>query len=391
MRRPRSPIAWLAIALLVVGGALAARSATRPPPGDAGPGRLVLGLERPLRVETVASGLDTPWDLAWGPDGAIWVTERPGRISRVDPATGEVTVVGEVDVVEVSESGLMGLALHPDFAAEPWVYLAYTARERGRTENRIARLRYEGGRLGDPEVLVSGLPAAGNHNGSRLAIGPDGYLYATTGDASERDRAHDLSSPAGKILRLTLDGRPAPDNPFGSAVWSWGHRNPQGLVFHPSTGVLYSAEHGPGTDDEVNRIVAGGDYGWPEVRGFCDAASGEEEEYCRRHEVVEPLYAWTPTVGASGLDVYVEGEAIPAWTGSLLMTSLRAGALFRLPLDADGAGVTGVETVIRGQYGRLRDVLVGPRGEVYLATSNRDGRGRPAEEDDRILRLTAEP
>lgn len=340
----------------------------------------------PLRVETLVSGLDTPWDLAWGPDGAIWVTERPGTISRVDAATGAITRVGHVDVVEVSESGLMGIAFHPDFASQPYVYVTHSYRSGRDIRNRLVRMRFDGATLGEPEVLLDNIPGAGNHNGSRLTIGPDRFLYMTTGDAGRGARAQDLSSVAGKVLRLTLDGRPAPGNPFGTLVYSYGHRNAQGIVFHPETGVLYVAEHGPRDNDEVNRVEIGGNYGWPAVHGFCDGDTSGEEAFCSNNDVVGPVTAWTPTVGVSGADFY-DADLIPGWKGSLLVTSLRGATLFRLTLSADGREVVEREALFRGEYGRLRDVLVGPRGEVYLATSNRDGRGRPTSDDDRILRI----
>lgn len=334
-------------------------------------------------VESFVAGLDTPWDLAWGPDGRIWVSERFGRISRVDPADGSVEVAGELEeVFENGESGLMGLAFHPDFDAQPYVYAAHTYRGPRGLRNRLVRMRWDGERLGDPQALLDDIPGAGNHDGSRLAVGPDGFLYMTTGDASAQRHPHDLDSPAGKILRLTLEGGPAPGNPFGSIVYSFGHRNPQGLAFHAGTGFLYATEHGPDRADEVNRIVAGGDYGWPEVRGACDAG-GDEARYCSEHDVVEPLWEWTPTVGISGLAIYEDGP-IADWRNSLLATSLRGGTLFRLPLPGDGTRVGEPEAVFGG-VGRLRDVLVAPDGTVYVATSNRDGRGRPAEDDDRIL------
>jgi len=337
-------------------------------------------------VETLVSGLDTPWDLAWGPDGAIWVTERPGTISRVDAATGAITRVGHVDVVEVSESGLMGIAFHPDFASQPYVYVTHSYRSGRDIRNRLVRMRFDGATLGEPQVLLDNIPGAGNHNGSRLTIGPDRFLYMTTGDAGRGARAQDLSSVAGKVLRLTLDGRPAPGNPFGTLVYSYGHRNAQGIVFHPETRVLYVAEHGPRDNDEVNRVEIGGNYGWPAVHGFCDGDTSGEEAFCSNNDVVGPVTAWTPTVGVSGADFY-DADLIPGWKGSLLVTSLRGATLFRLTLSADGREVVEREALFRGEYGRLRDVLVGPRGEVYLATSNRDGRGRPTSDDDRILRI----
>ena len=340
-----------------------------------------------LRVTTLVSGLDTPWDLAWGPDGYIWVTERKGTISRVDITTGQVTVVGQVGVVERSESGLMGMAFHPNFEAQPFVYLAHSYPVGGGIQNRLIRMRYDGTSLGDEEVLLDNIPGARNHDGSRLAIGPDSLLYMTTGDAQIVALAQDLNSLAGKVLRLALDGQPAPDNPFGTAVYSYGHRNPQGLVFHPVTRLLYSTEHGPQDNDEVNQILAGRNYGWPDVRGFCDNdVLSTEQAFCLANNVAEPLAVWTPTIAPSGADIYT-ADLISAWKGSLLFTTLKGSALVRLRLSEDGSRVVEQEILFEGTYGRLRDVLVGSRGEVYLATSNRDGRGNPVAEDDRILRI----
>jgi aldose sugar dehydrogenase len=340
-----------------------------------------------LRVETVVTGLDTPWDLAWGPDGQIWVSERGGRISRVNPSSGQRTTAGQVpDVSESGESGLMGIAFHPDFASQPFVYAAHSYLQNGALRNRLVRLRWDGQTLGAPEVLLSNIPASGIHDGSRLAIGPDRLLYMTTGDASNGDLAQDRTSLAGKVLRLTLTGQPAPGNPFGSAVYSYGHRNPQGFVFHPTTGALYSTEHGPSDNDEVNFILAGRNYGWPTVHGLCDDDIGGERAFCQANTVAEPLATWTPTIAPAGADFYV-GTLIPEWKGSLLFASLKGTALYRLTLSADGQTVTAKETLFAGQFGRLRDVLVAPDGTVYLATSNRDGRGSPASDDDRILRI----
>ncbi len=341
----------------------------------------------PLRVETLVSGLDTPWDLAWGPDGSIWMTERPGRVSRVDPGTGAVTLVGEVDVLERGESGLMGMAFHPDFGNQPYVYLAHSYGTDFDIRNRLVRVRYDGAALGPPETLIDDIPGRSNHDGSRLAMGPDDYLYMTMGDAGRTELAQDLASPSGKVLRVTLEGAPAPDNPFGSLVYSFGHRNPQGIVFHPSTGDPYVAEHGPSDNDEVSRLVIGGNFGWPDVHGFCDGDTSGEEAFCASNDVVEPLEAWTPTIGISGLDYY-DGDLIPEWKGSLLATSLTGETLYRIELSADGRSAVGREALYQGDFGRLRDVLVGPDGNVYLATSNRDGRGSPAADDDRILRIT---
>ena len=340
-----------------------------------------------LRIEPVATNLRTIWDMAWAPDGEMWVTERGGRVSRIDVATGRVTPVGEIEVLERGESGLMGMAFHPDFPREPWVYLVHSFGAQDDIRNRLIRVRYESGRLGVPETLIDNIQGRRNHDGSRLAIGPDRLLYMTMGEAGQRPLSQDTSSLNGKILRLTLDGKPAPGNPFDNEVWSWGHRNPQGLVFQPGTGVLYSAEHGPRTDDEVNVIERGRNYGWPTVAGLCDTP--EEREFCRAADVVESVHEWTPTVGMSGADFY-DHDLIPGWKGNLLVTSLVGRSLFRVELTPDGRRSSSVERLFEDRYGRLRDVLVGPDGAVYIATSNHDGRARgigPFEGDDKVLRI----
>lgn len=340
-----------------------------------------------LRVETVATGFDTPWDMAWGPDGQLWVTERGGRVSRLNTTNGRRTTAGQIPgVTESGESGLMGIAFHPDFSSQPFVYLAHTYTQGGSLRNQLVRARWDAQTLGTPEVLLSDIPGASIHDGSRLVVGPDRLLYMTTGDAANAALAQDPNSLAGKILRLTLAGQPAPGNPFGNAVYSLGHRNPQGLVFHPTTGALYSTEHGPGDNDEVNLIVAGRNFGWPTVHGACDDDTGSERAFCRANDVIEPLATWTPTIAPTGADIYAS-NLIPQWRGSLLFTTLNGRALYRLTLSPDGQRVTDRETLYQSDYGRLRDVLVGPDGSVYLATSNRDGRGNPAADDDRILRI----
>jgi len=335
-------------------------------------------------VTVLTGNLDTPWDMEWGPDSMIWLSERGGRISRVDPRSGALTQAGEVSgVLQSGEGGLLGIALHPDFARQPFVYAVHTYDERGVTRNRLVRLRWDGHALQNQEILFSGLQGAGIHNGSRIAIGRDGFIYLSAGDGGWSETAQDSNSLGGKILRLTLDGKPAPGNPFGTAIWSWGHRNPQGLVFHPTTGVLYETEHGPSDNDEINIIERGGNYGWPNVHGMCDDDS--KREFCRAHHVVEPLTTWTPTVAIAGGDLYLSG-GIRSFRNSLLAASLNGSALWRLTLSSDGRRIADRAKVLTG-YGRLRDVLVAPNGDVYVCTSNRDGRGSPRSGDDRILKL----
>lgn len=345
------------------------------------------GTPAQLVTETLATGFDTIWELAWGPDASIWVSERGGTITRVNPATGAKSVVGQLAVLENSEGGLMGIAFHPDFAMQPYVFAMHTYSGAGSARNRLVRMRFDGTTLATPETLLENIPGSGNHNGARIAVGPDRLLYVSTGDASNQALAQDRTSLAGKILRLTLNGAPAPGNPFGTAIYSYGHRNPQGLVFHPTTGALYATEHGPGDNDEVNRIEAGRNYGWPDVRGRCDGDAGPDEQaFCTANNVAEPLAIWSPTIAPAGADVYV-GTTIPGWQGSLLFTSLRNATLYRFTLSDDGRRVVSADSLFKGTFGRLRDVLAAPNGLVYLGTSNRDGRGSPQAGDDRIVRV----
>lgn len=323
------------------------------------------------RVTVVARGLDTPWGLAFAPDGRLFVTERPGRIRVVRAGRLDPEPVARLPVVERGESGLMGLAPHPAFAETPRLYACYTVDKGERVVNRVVALTLADGRARQERVLVDDIPGASIHDGCRVKFGPDGKLYITTGDAGEGRRAQRRDSLAGKILRLDADGGIPVDNPFpGSPVYSLGHRNPQGLAWDDRRR-LYAAEHGPSglpcCHDEVNRIEPGGNYGWPEVYGRAGDA-----------RFVDPIAesgssTWAPS-GMAFLD------------GSLYIGALRGRALLRIVLTADGrAG--GVTRLLAGAHGRLRDVVAGPDGALYVSTSNRDGRGSPAVDDDRVLRV----
>lgn len=336
-------------------------------------------------VTVFASGLVVPWSLAFAPDGRLFVAERPGRVRLVVDGVLQNEPWAELDVVAQGEGGLMGLALHPDFPQQPWVYLCHTTNLDGIRQNRIVRLREDGGRGVELETVLGGLPGAVVHNGCRLAFGPDGKLYATVGDASTRDIAQNLESFGGKILRLEADGTVPADNPFGpeSYVYSYGHRNPQGLAFDPRDGSLWATEHGPsfeigiGAHDEVNRIEAGANYGWP------DAIGAPGVEGLRDPVLVFPEAA-VPPAGTT----FYSGASIPEWAGDLFFTSLGAQHLQRVGFDTCGR-LASIERLYTEVYGRLRDVVEGPDGALYVATSNRDGRGRPSPEDDRILRIAA--
>lgn len=315
-------------------------------------------------VEVVAQNLEIPWAVAFLPDGNMLVTERPGRVQRVTQA-GAVELVAQVEgVLHIGEGGLLGLALHPDFGENNWIYLYLTYSSNGNnTLNRVVRYSYAATGLSERRVIIDEIPGARNHNGGRIAFGPDGYLYITTGDAGEPSLSQDTESLAGKILRVTDTGEPAPGNPFGTEVYSYGHRNPQGLTWRD--GELWATEHGPRAQDELNLVQAGQNYGWPQI-------TGTQERAGMRSPVIQSGdETWAP----SGLAYH---------KGVFFFAGLRGSTLFSF--DPENPDV-GVSEQFAGEFGRLRDVVVGPDGALYLATSNRDGRGSPAQNDDRIIRV----
>ncbi|KXK63030.1 glucose sorbosone dehydrogenase [Micromonospora rosaria] len=315
--------------------------------------------------EEVARGLDVPWGLAFLPGGDALVAERDsGRILRVAAGGGAPQQVAEVaGVAAAGEGGLLGLAVSPEFATDDLVYAYFTAAD----DNRIVRFRLGGGA---PEVVFSGIAKASFHNGGRIAFGPDGMLYVGTGDAGNTSSSQDPASPAGKILRLTPDGDPAPGNPTaGSPVYSLGHRNVQGLAWD-ADGRLFATEFGQNDVDEVNLIEPGRNYGWPEVEGEGDTAGGR---------YTNPLVTWsTREASPSGL-------AITA--GTAYVAALRGERLWVVPLDGDRLGEPSAQ--LTDAYGRLRTVQVAPDGALWVTTSNTDGRGDVRDGDDRVLRFPA--
>jgi aldose sugar dehydrogenase len=338
-----------------------------------------------ISVETIVHGLDTPWAIAFGPDGRIFVTERTGRIRVVEHGKLRTAPWITLDVATSGEAGLLGLAIDPRFAQNRFVYVAYSYRNSVLAiRNRLVRLR-EDPKAGQgifDKVLIDNIPGSNNHDGGRVNFGPDGKLYWTMGDAQTTRYAQNLKSLNGKILRLNSDGTIPADNPWpNSYVYSYGHRNPQGLAWQPGTGRLYATEHGPSgfqdcCRDELNLIEPGKNYGWPVIRGD-ESKDG----------MISPIInsgskdTWAPT----GAAFVTQGP----WAGSLLFTGLRGQALYRAILEPNNPSkVEKLEHHLFRQFGRLRDVVEGPDKAFYVLTSNRDGRGKPAEDDDRLLRLT---
>lgn len=321
-----------------------------------------------LSTRVLVQDLSYPWEILWGPDNMIWMTERDGKISRVDPSSGKVAAIGTIgEVQSQGEGGLLGMALHPDFANNPHVFVAYNYNDAsGRYREKIVRFTYNGNALLQPVTIFQHIAAAGIHNGCRLVITPDLKLWATTGDAANQSLPQNRSSVNGKVLRLNLDGSIPADNPTqGSPVWSFGHRNAQGLVY--ANNIMYSSEHGAVSDDEINIIEKGGNYGWPDVEGFCNDAN--ERNFCNSENVKEPLRAWTPTEAVCGLDYY-DAPLIPRWRNSLLLCTLKGSKLIQLQLSSDKKTITTSYEFFEGKFGRLRDVCVSPEGKVYVCTSN---------------------
>ncbi|GAB2614093.1 PQQ-dependent sugar dehydrogenase [Streptomyces capparidis] len=347
-------------------------AASSPGPGASSPGASSSGRRATgaTVAGTVATDLDTPWGLAFLPGGDALVASRDtGEVVRVSEG-GRKRTVGTVPGVRTAdggEGGLLGLAVAPTFEQDRYVYAYYTAER----DNRIVRMKLEGDRLGRPATVLAGIPSGTNHIGGRIAFGPDGMLYAGTGERYDADLAQDRSSLGGKILRMRPDGEPAPGNPFpGSVVYSLGHRNVQGLAWDDQ-GRLWASEFGQNRWDELNLIRPGGNYGWPEVEGKADG-SADRDEY------VDPVAQWsTEEASPSGI-AYADGAV---W-----LAGLRGRRLWMVPVDGERAGKP--KALFTGEYGRLRTVARAADGSLWLSTSNTDGRGTPGADDDRLLRLT---
>ena len=340
-------------------------------------------------VKVLITGLQIPWAVDLAPDGRLFITERLGRvrIASFDGSTAtlqpEPWATVDARISPNTERGLLGIALDPDFAKNGFVYLYYSYRGPGTTTlNRLVRMRDANGVGVEETILLDAVPGSDQHDGGRIKFGPDGKLYLTIGDGEVESRAQNTASPNGKILRLSRDGTIPSDDPFPNGVWSFGHRNPQGIAWHPDTGVLYETEHGPSgifpacCNDEVNLIERGKNYGWPTVTGQPKDA-----------RFVDPI-VWsgrTDTWAPSGATFLAH---VGPLRGSFLFATLRGTHLHRVVFGADGRTIAFEERLLENQFGRLRDVFELPSGQLLVLTSNRDDRGRPVPTDDRVLLVT---
>ncbi len=335
-----------------------------------------------LQTRQVVGGLQFPWEILWGPDNFIWMTERNGKISRVNPQTGAVQMLISIpDIYADGEGGLLGMVLHPNFALNPFVYVTYNYNPPQGPREKIVRFTYNSSNntLGNAFILLQDIAANVYHNGSRLVITPDLKLFVTTGDAGIAEAAQNPAHLSGKILRMNLDGTIPADNPIaGSPVWSIGHRNPQGMVY--ANGKLYCSSHGGNIEDEINLLQANGNYGWPNVEGPCNTPG--EITFCNANSAIPPIFSSGGVTWAfCGLDYY-NNDAYPRWKNNLLMVSLKNQTLYSFQLSTDGSIITGPPTLyFTNQFGRLRDIAISPSGKVYICTS---GGGN----SDKIVEIT---
>ena len=334
-----------------------------------------------IALEKVVGELEHPWSIAFLPDGDMLVTERPGRLNRVDASGKRRGIAGAPEVHVQNQGGLLEVLPHHDFANNHLVYFTYSRTNGNDTAVALARGRLEGDRIVDLEdiFIQNRYSSPGRHYGSKLAWMPDGTLLMSIGDrGAEPPRAQDLADHAGTLLRLNDDGTVPDDNPFvgrddaAPEIWSYGHRNIQGLIVHPETGQIWATEHGPRGGDELNLIQRGGNYGWPVVSRGRDYRTEEQfgDSVRSRADMIDPVVDWTPSLAASGLAVLVN-DHFGAWQGNLLAGGLRAEQIRRVVFEDDV--VVHEEELIRGRIGRIRDVRVGPDGNIYVAVDATDG------------------
>jgi glucose/arabinose dehydrogenase len=338
------------------------------------------------KVQTIASGLDHPWSIAFLPDGGVLVTERAGRLLRIAPGGKPVPIANVPHALVRSQGGLFDLVLHPQFKQNRLVFLSMAAGSADANFTRIVRARLDGDRLADVQTIFEVRPAKDTpvHFGGRMAFLPDGSLVMTTGDGFDyREKAQRLTSGLGKIVRMNMDGRPLAGNPFVGRkdawpyIWSLGHRNPQGLAVDPVTGRLWAHEHGPRGGDEVNLIEKGGNYGWPVATFGMDYSGATISPFKRYKGMIDGRVVWVPSIAPSGLAVY-RGALWPGWQGDLIVGALVNQEVRRLDVDAAGK-IVGQERIFPKIAARIRDVRVAPDGAVWVTTD---------EDKGRVLRVT---
>jgi glucose/arabinose dehydrogenase len=332
-----------------------------------------------FELVTVVRGLEHPWGMAFLPDGDVLVTERPGRLRLVQDGVLEPKPIAGVPPVYASgQGGLLDVALDPGFASNQVIYLSYAAEGDGGNSTRVARATLGDGRLEGLKEIFVALPLvrSSKHFGSRLAFDPQGHLFITVGERGQGDRSQDRGDHNGSVIRLHPDGRVPEDNPLTGVagarpeIFSYGHRNPQGLAIHPETGVPWLHEHGARGGDEVNVVRPGVNYGWPVITYGIDYSGAPIGEGTYKEGMAQPIHYWVPSIAPSGMAFYA-GAAFPEWQGDLFVGALRAELLARLELD--GEQVVGEERLLEGSIGRIRDVRVGPDGFLYLLTDESDG------------------
>jgi aldose sugar dehydrogenase len=319
-------------------------------------------------VQLLAENLDVPWAIDIAEDGRLFFTERFGRIRVIDK-DGMLLPdpAAYINVEQNSESGLLGLALHPNFTENHLLYVYHTYSNGSVVLNRVLMLTEKDNKIVESRVIIDKIPAADRNDGGRIKFGPDGKLYIATGDARQPERAQDAGSLAGKILRLNSDGSIPEDNPFeGSPMYSYGHRNIQGLAWHPMTGELYASEHGAEGNDEINLIKPGSNYGWP-------------IEDCNAQKFEKPVVCFNPAIAPAGMTF--AASDILGYQNDILLATLKAQHIRLIDLESD------IENNILTGFGRIRDVIEASDGSLYVTTSNKDGRAVPEQDDDKILKI----
>ena len=359
-----------------------------------------------LNEREVVSGLDVPWEIKWGPDDYLWVTERSGIVSRINVETGEKHIVLDIQdiIYDSNEAGLLGMEIHPEFnSGSPYVFLAYTYVSQGARE-KIVCYEYDANldQLVNEIVLIDGIDGNSTHVGCRMLAMDDLTMLITTGDTQEWMLSENVNELTGKTLRMSIDisggnlGDAPADNPIpGSLVWSWGHRNAQGLTMGPN-GVIYSSEHGPSNDDELNVLVSGQNFGWPNVQGYCDdlwvdygyaeslSSSYSETEYCDDNNIIDAIWSSGSTTIAPSDLIWYDHPSIPEFQNTLLMTVLKNKMLVQFEMSEDGQEVTSYTEFFNNEWGRLRDICVSPDGKIYLATN---GYSWPSQGPNEIIEL----